>query len=303
MTDAHPFVHDKVIDGKAVGAQIRSEVAAAVRALRAEHGKVPGLAVVIVGERKDSQTYVRMKRKACEEVGIASFGADLPGTATQQEVLGVVEKLNADPQVHGILVQLPLPKHIDEQLVLSAISVEKDVDGFHPLNMGRLSMKGREPLFVPCTPLGCIELLDRTNTQISGKRAVVIGRSNIVGMPVALLLTKRNATVTICHSATENMKQVVREADIVIAAAGQAEMIKGSWLKAGAVVIDVGTNPVDDPTKKAGYRLVGDCSYEECKQAAGAITPVPGGVGPMTIAMLLKNTTNSAARFFEGQCQ
>eukprot|EP00878_Enallax_costatus_P039235 GHUV01044802.1.p1 GENE.GHUV01044802.1~~GHUV01044802.1.p1 ORF type:complete len:293 (+),score=65.95 GHUV01044802.1:469-1347(+) len=244
-----------------------------------------------------------MKKKACEEVGIASFGADLPDTATQQEVLDVVASLNANPDVHGILVQLPLPKHIDEQLVLSAISVEKDVDGFHPLNMGRMCMKGREPLFVPCTPLGCIELLDRTNTPMCGKRAVVIGRSNIVGMPVALLLIKRNATVTVCHSATQDMEQVVREADIVIAAAGQAEMIHGSWIKPGAVVIDVGTNPVDDPSKKAGYRLVGDCVFAECKQNAAAITPVPGGVGPMTIAMLLKNTANSATRFFEGVCK
>eukprot|EP00775_Hariotina_reticulata_P007190 gene7190-7404_t len=265
--------------------------------------QVPGLAVVIVGERKDSQTYVRMKKKACEEVGIASFGADLPETATQQEVLDVVAKLNADPEVHGILVQLPLPKHIDEQLVLSAISVEKDVDGFHPLNIGRLCMKGREPLFVPCTPLGCIELLDRINVPIRGKRAVVIGRSNIVGMPVALLLNKRDATVTICHSATQNMDQIVRQADIVVAAAGQPEIVKGSWLKPGAIVIDVGTNPVDDPTKKAGYRLVGDCAFQECKEVAGAITPVPGGVGPMTIAMLLKNTLSSAARFFEGECK
>lgn len=297
-----PFVSDKILDGKAVAAQIRAEVAATVNLLKEKHGKAPGLAVVIVGERKDSQTYVRMKKKACEEVGIASFGADLPETATQQEVLDTVAQLNADPNVHGILVQLPLPKHIDEQLVLAAISVDKDVDGFHPLNMGRLCMKGREPLFVPCTPLGCIELLDRTNTQISGRRAAVIGRSNIVGMPVALLLIKRNATVTLCHSATQNMEQVVREADIVIAAAGQAEMIKGSWIKPGAVVIDVGTNPVDDATKKAGYRLVGDCAFEECKENAAAITPVPGGVGPMTIAMLLKNTVNSAARFFDGTC-
>lgn len=298
-----PFVEGGVIDGKAVAAAIREEIAATVRLLKEKHGKVPGLAVVIVGERKDSQTYVRMKRKACEEVGIASFGADLPATATQQEVLDVVQQLNANPDVHGILVQLPLPKHIDEQLVLSAISVEKDVDGFHPLNMGRLCMKGREPLFVPCTPLGCIELLDRTNTPIKGKRAVVIGRSNIVGMPVALLLIKRDATVTVCHSATQQMDQVVREADIVIAAAGQAELVKGSWLKPGAVVIDVGTNPVDDPCKMAGYRLVGDCAFDECKQVAGAITPVPGGVGPMTIAMLLKNTLNSATRFFQGECK
>jgi 5,10-methylene-tetrahydrofolate dehydrogenase/methenyl tetrahydrofolate cyclohydrolase len=242
-----------------------------------------------------------MKRKACEEVGIASYGADLAETATEAEVLSVVQSFNRNPNVHGILVQLPLPKHIDEQKILGAISVEKDVDGFHPLNIGRLCMKGREPLFVPCTPLGCMELLERCKIPIKGKRAVVVGRSNIVGMPAAMLLNKRDATVTICHSATKKMEEIVREADIVIAAAGQPELIRGSWIKPGAAVIDVGTNPVPDPSKKTGFRLVGDCCFEECKEVAGAITPVPGGVGPMTIAMLLKNTVNVGGKVIRGE--
>ncbi|GIL72374.1 hypothetical protein Vretimale_4152 [Volvox reticuliferus] len=300
---ASPFMKGNVIDGKAVAAKIREETAAKVAELKAKYSRVPGLAVVIVGERKDSQTYVRMKRKACEEVGISSFGADLPETATQEEVLEVVRGFNSNPDVHGILVQLPLPKHIDEQAVLGAISVEKDVDGFHPLNIGRLAMKGREPLFAPCTPVGCMELLERCNITIKGKRAVVVGRSNIVGMPAALLLNKRDATVTICHSATKDMESIVRQADIIIAAAGQPQLVKGSWVKPGAAIIDVGTNPVDDPTKAAGYRLVGDANFEECKAVAGAITPVPGGVGPMTIAILLRNTLVSGERFITGKLQ
>jgi len=294
-------MNGNVIDGKAVAARMRVEIAAKVQELKSKYNKVPGLAVVIVGERKDSQTYVRMKKRACEEVGIASFGADLPETASQAEVLRVVADFNANPDVHGILVQLPLPKHIDEQAVLGAISLAKDVDGFHPLNMGRLTMKGRDPLFAPCTPLGCVELLDRAGVAIRGARAVVVGRSNIVGMPVALLLNKRDATVTICHSATKDMEACVREADIVIAACGQAGLIKGSWLKPGAAVIDVGTNPVNDPTKKSGFKLVGDVEYEGARAVAGAITPVPGGVGPMTITMLLHNTVAGAQRAFGGE--
>ncbi|KAI8470517.1 MAG: bifunctional protein [Monoraphidium minutum] len=297
---ANGFLVGNVIDGKAVAAQLRKEISATVTSLQERHGKVPGLAVVIVGERKDSQTYVRMKRRACAEVGIRSFECDMPEASTQQEVLGAVARFNADPNVHGILVQLPLPKHIDEEAVLAAISVDKDVDGFHPSNIGKLCMKGRDPLFVPCTPAGCIELLDRIGTDLRGKRAVVVGRSNIVGMPVAMLLLKRNATVTICHSASKDMAAIVREADVVVAAAGQPQLIKGDWIKPGAIIIDVGTNPVDDATKKLGYRLVGDCDFDGCRAAAGALTAVPGGVGPMTIAMLLKNTLTSAERFLEG---
>ena len=213
--------------------------------LKEEYGKAPGLAVVLVGERKDSQTYVRNKKKACEEVGIVSYGTDMPETATEEEVLEVVSKYNADPNVHGILVQLPLPKHMNEQTILDAISIEKDVDGFHPLNIGSLAMRGRDPKFVPCTPKGCIELLKRTGVQMSGKRAVVVGRSNIVGMPAALLLQREDATVTIIHSRTSNGAQICSDADIVIAACGKAEMVDGSWIKDGAAVIDVGINAVD----------------------------------------------------------
>ncbi len=286
----------QIIDGKAIAATIRQEIAEEVAQMKAQYGRVPGLAAVLVGDRKDSQTYVRMKKKACAEVGIQSFGYELPADISQEKLLKVVQELNANPDVHGILVQLPLPDHIDDETILGAIDIEKDVDGFHPLNIGRLSMKRRDPLFVPCTPRGCIELLDRTGIEIEGKRAVVLGRSNIVGLPVAMLLLHRNATLTICHSRTKNLPDVVREADILIAAVGRAEMVKGDWIKPGAAVIDVGVNAVDDPTKKKGYRLVGDVDFAEAKEVAGYITPVPGGVGPMTIAMLLRNTLDSAKR-------
>jgi 5,10-methylene-tetrahydrofolate dehydrogenase/methenyl tetrahydrofolate cyclohydrolase len=284
----------KIIDGKAIAATIRGEVKAEVEAMQAQYGKVPGLATVLVGERRDSQSYVRMKKKACAEVGITSFGHDLSADISQQELLQIVRDLNANPDVHGILVQLPLPDHIDEEEILSAVSLEKDVDGFHPINIGRLSMKRRDPLFVPCTPKGCIELLLRTGVEIEGKRAVVLGRSNIVGLPVSMLLLHRNATLTICHSRTKDLPGVVREADILVAAVGRAEMVRGDWVKPGAVVIDVGINSVDDPTRERGYRLVGDVAFDEVKEVAAAITPVPGGVGPMTIAMLLRNTMDSA---------
>jgi 5,10-methylene-tetrahydrofolate dehydrogenase/methenyl tetrahydrofolate cyclohydrolase len=286
----------EIIDGKAIAGTIQDEIKAEVEAMKAAHSKVPGLATVLVGSRKDSQTYVRMKKKRCAEVGITSFGHDLPADVSQDELLKLVQDLNANPDVHGILVQLPLPDHIDEEEILGAISLEKDVDGFHPINIGRLSMKRRDPLFSPCTPKGCIELLLRTGVEIEGKRAVVLGRSNIVGLPVSMLLLHRNATLTVCHSRTQNLPDVVREADILVAAVGRAEMVKGDWVKPGAVVIDVGVNAVDDPTREKGYRLVGDVAFEEVKEVAGAITPVPGGVGPMTIAMLLRNTMDSAKR-------
>ena len=286
----------QIIDGKAIAETVRGEVKAEVEAMRARYGKVPGLATVLVGERKDSQSYVRSKKKACAEVGMASLGSDLPADTSQDDLLKVVRDLNANPDVHGILVQLPLPAHIDEEEILAAISIEKDVDGFHPLNIGRLSMKRREPLYVPCTPRGCIELLIRTGVPIEGKRAVVLGRSNIVGLPVAMLLLHRNATLTICHSRTKDLPGVVREADILIAAVGRAEMVRGDWVKPGAVVIDVGINSVDDPTNPKGYRLVGDVAFDEVKEVAAAITPVPGGVGPMTIAMLLRNALDGAKR-------
>ncbi len=286
----------KLIDGKAIAKEIQEELTREVAELKEKHGVVPGLATVLVGDNPASQTYVRMKQKRCAEVGIRSVGHELPGDATQEEVEALVRELNADPTIHGILVQLPLPKHLNEEAVLNAISIEKDVDGFHPINIGRLAMKGRQALFAPCTPAGIIELIDRTGIAIEGKEAVVLGRSNIVGLPVSMLLLKRNATITICHSRTHDLPAVTRRADILVAAVGRPLMVKADWVKPGAVVIDVGINRVDDPTRKRGYRLVGDVDFEEVKEVAGWITPVPGGVGPMTIAMLLKNTVTAAKR-------
>jgi len=284
----------KIIDGKAVAERIRAQIAQEVQQ-RVDAGlSRPGLATVLVGDNPASQIYVRMKHKACEQVGIRSFGRVLPADATQEEVEAVVEELNADPAVHGILVQLPLPAGLDEEKVLGRIRLEKDVDGFHPLNIGRLAQKGREPLFVPCTPAGIMVLLEEAGVTLEGARAVVLGRSNIVGMPVSLLLLRRNATVTVCHSRTRDLPAVTREADVLIAAVGRAEMVRRDWVKPGAVVIDVGVNRVEDPTAKKGYRLVGDVAFDEVKDVAAAITPVPGGVGPMTIAMLLKNTLRAA---------
>lgn len=288
-----------LIDGKKIAADIRQEIAAEVARLKAATGgRAPGLAVVLVGERKDSQAYVRSKKKACAEVGFDSYGADLPESATEAEVLAAVAGFNADPRVHGVLVQLPLPARIDERRVLDAVSVKKDVDGFHPSNIGALAMRGREPLFVPCTPKGCIELLERSGVAIKGRTAVVVGRSNIVGLPAALLLQNRDATVTVVHSRTPDAAAVCRGADIVVAACGRAEMVTGDWIKPGAVVIDVGINAVDDSTKKAGHRLVGDVEFASAAAKASMITPVPGGVGPMTIAMLLRNTLEGAKREF-----
>ncbi|KAL7158669.1 hypothetical protein ABFS83_02G159800 [Erythranthe nasuta] len=286
----------KVIDGKSIAKEIREEIAAEISRMKESIGIVPGLAVILVGERKDSATYVRNKKKACESVCIKSYEVHLAEDSTEQEVLEHISSFNNDPSVHGILVQLPLPSHMNEQNVLNAVCTEKDVDGFSPLNIGRLAMRDREPLFVPCTPKGCIELLHRCGVTIKGKRAVVIGRSNIVGMPAALLLQREDATVTIVHSRTKNPEEITREADIVISAVGQPNMVRGSWIKPGAVVIDVGINPVEDAKSPRGYRLVGDVCYEEASKIASAITPVPGGVGPMTIAMLLSNTLAAAKR-------
>ena len=289
----------RIIDGKQIAAVIREEVRNKVEQLVAEFGPdrgVPGLATVLVGSRTDSATYVRMKHKACAEAGIRSIHKELPESIAQSELLQVVRELNSDTRVHGILVQLPLPAHIDEQTILAEIALEKDVDGFHPLNIGKLAMKDRTPQFVPCTPLGVMELLKRSDIDVAGKNAVVLGRSNIVGMPVSMLLLKANATVTICHSRSADLPGVVRQADILIAAVGRAEMVKGSWLKPGAVVIDVGINSKDDPSSKKGYRLVGDVDYQDCLPVASMITPVPGGTGPMTIAMLLQNCVTAASR-------
>jgi len=283
-----------IIDGKQIGQEIRDGVKATIEDRLQRGLPVPGLATVLVGENPASQVYVRNKQKACAEVGINSFGYNLPEDSTQDEVETLVRKLNADPAVNGILVQLPLPRHLDEEKVLSAIDLNKDVDGFHPINIGRLAQKGREPVFVPCTPAGCMVLLERAGAQLSGANAVVLGRSNIVGMPVALLLVKANATVTICHSRTRDLPSVVRQADILVAAIGQPEFVKKEWVKPGAIVIDVGINRKKDASAKRGYRLVGDVAFDEVTEVASAITPVPGGVGPMTIAMLLKNTLRAA---------
>ena len=284
----------RIIDVKAVAEEVRAEVSKEVEAL-VEAGKPrPGLATVLVGENPASQVYVSMKQKACAEVGIESYGHVLAKTASQEEVEGLVKELNANPKINGILVQLPLPSGLDEERVLNAINIEKDVDGFHPLNIGRLAQKGRDPLFVPATPFGVIHLLEKELPTLEGVNAVVLGRSNIVGMPVALLLVRANATVTICHSRTKNLAEKVREADVLVAAVGRAEMVRGDWIKPGAIVIDVGTNRKEDATKKRGYRQVGDVAFDEAVEVAGAITPVPGGVGPMTIAMLLKNTLRAA---------
>jgi methylenetetrahydrofolate dehydrogenase (NADP+)/methenyltetrahydrofolate cyclohydrolase len=284
----------QIIDGSAVAEQIREEVAREVRALVEAGKSVPGLATVLVGDNLASQTYVRSKHKACQQVGIRSFGYNLPASSSQAEVEQLVRDLNTNPEVNGILVQLPLPAGLDEERVLNLISIEKDVDGFHPLNIGRLAQKGRDPLFIPCTPSGVMVLLEKYAPSLEGANAVVLGRSNIVGMPVALLLVRANATVTICHSRSRNLPEIVRSADVLVAAVGKAEMVKGSWIKPGAVVIDVGMNRVDDPSKQRGYRLTGDVAFDEAVQVAGAITPVPGGVGPMTIALLLRNTLHAA---------
>ena len=283
----------KIIDGKAIAADVRREVADETARLKEATGQVPTLAAVLVGEDPASQTYVRSKGKACEEAGMGSVTHRLPATATQAEVEALVRELNANPEVNGILVQLPLPRGLNEQAVLDLISLDKDVDGFHPMNIGQLVMKGRTPQFIPCTPNGCIELLKRSGIATSGADAVVVGRSNIVGIPVAALLNNADATVTICHSRTRNLPDKVRAADIVIAAIGKPEFVRGDWIKPGAAVIDVGINRIDDPTTKSGTRLVGDVAYDEAAEVAGAITPVPGGVGPMTIAMLLANTVRA----------
>ena len=286
-----------IISGKEIAEEIREEVAKGVAKLK-EHGITPGLATVLVGEDPASNTYVGMKVKACEELGITSFSEQHPADMSEEDLLGLVDRLNRDPNVHGILVQLPLPDQIDEQKVLLAIDPAKDVDGFHPFNVGMM-MVGK-PLFAPCTPAGIVELLLRSGNNPSGKQVVIVGRSNIVGKPVANLLMQKNdranATVTVAHSRTQDLPDVVRTGDIVIAAIGSAGFIKADWLKPGAVVIDVGTNRVDDDTRERGWRLVGDVDFGEAVEVASAITPVPGGVGPMTITMLMVNTLKAAGQ-------
>jgi methylenetetrahydrofolate dehydrogenase (NADP+) / methenyltetrahydrofolate cyclohydrolase len=279
----------QVIDGKAYAEGLRQRVAVAVASLKATHKLTPGLAVVLVGEDPASQVYVRNKHKQTIEAGMESFEHRLPASTPEAELLALVDKLNKDPSVHGILVQLPLPSQIDANKVINSINPDKDVDGFHVVNAGRLAT-GQDSL-VPCTPKGCVMLAKDKLGDLTGLEAVVIGRSNIVGKPVAQLLIAESCTVTIAHSKTKNLADVVRRADLVIAAVGRPEMVKGSWIKPGACVIDVGINRIEVDGKG---KLVGDCDYASCAEVAGSITPVPGGVGPMTIACLLRNTLHAA---------
>ena len=284
----------QIIDGKAFAAGLREKVGALAADFETQAGRKAGLAVVLLGEDPASQVYVGSKGKATLAANMASFEHRLPADTSEADLLALVGRLNADPAVDGILVQLPLPKHIEEQAVIAAIDPDKDVDGFHVTNAGRLAVGQRG--FVPCTPLGCMMMLTDRLGDLSGLNAVVVGRSNIVGKPMAQLLTGANATVTIAHSRTKDLAEVVRRADIVVAAVGRAEMVKGDWLKPGATVIDVGINRLPPEPGAAKGRLVGDVAFDEAKDVAGAITPVPGGVGPMTIAVLLRNTLVAAHR-------
>lgn len=284
------------IDGKGWAETLRSEVRHAV-SQRAAHGaSVPKLAVVLVGNRADSETYVRMKQRACVECGVLSEERRLSETASEEHIVGAVSELASDDTVHGVLVQLPLPEHVDETRVLDTIGPMKDVDGFHPTNFGMLALNNRSPLFSPCTPSGCMELLRREGVQTAGVTAIVLGRSNIVGLPVSLMLQQADATVTLAHSKTKDIKAATQAADIVVAAAGRPGMLDGSWLKPGCVVLDVGINAIEDSSRKRGYRLIGDVDFDSVIHTASLVTPVPGGIGPMTIAMLLKNTVASAKR-------
>jgi len=276
----------RILDGKALAAKVTDEVRSGVAARVAAGGLVPGLAVVLVGENAASQVYVRNKRRTTEAVGMRSFAFDPPADIAENALLGLIDRLNADAQVHGILVQLPLPKQIDPAHVIERIDPRKDVDGFHPYNVGRLVVK--MPTLRPCTPYGCMQLLAQTGEDLAGKHAVVIGQSNIVGRPMALELLMARCTVTICHSATRDLPDLVRQADIVVAAVGKPRMVQGDWIKPGAIVIDVGMNRLPDG------KLTGDVDFEAARERASWITPVPGGVGPMTVAMLLHNTLRAA---------
>ena len=289
----------EIISGKEIAQTIRGETAERVSALKAKHNLTPGLATVLVGEDPASQSYVGMKNKAAKEMGISSRQITLDADVPEAELLGLVEALNADPEIHGILVQLPLPKHVDESKILLAIDPAKDVDGFHPVNVGKLAT-GEMEVLAPCTPAGVVEMLVRSGNDPSGKHCVIVGRLNIVGRPMASLLLRKaaggNATVSVCHSRTPDLGEITRLADILIVAIGWAEMVKADMVKPGAVVIDVGVNRIDDDSRERGWRLVGDVDFDEVKEVASAITPVPGGVGPMTITMLMVNTVDAAIR-------
>jgi len=291
----------KVIDGKLISSLIRSEVKLQTDLLRSERGITPGLAFILVGDNPASKVYVKSKGKACEELGFYSVTENLNEDIEQRYLLKLIESLNNNNNIHGILVQLPLPKHIDEQKIIEAINYKKDVDGFHPLNVGRLAIG--EKSFIPCTPYGIVELLKRTDTITEGKNVVVLGRSNIVGKPVANLLLRPefNSTVTVCHSRTKNIRDITSTADILIAAMGKPDFIKRDFIKEGCVIIDVGINRVEDKNSKTGYKIIGDVDFNDCYEKCGKITPVPGGVGPMTIAMLMKNTLYSAGGLIYGE--
>lgn len=278
----------ELISGKVVSAKVRLEIANEVKEFKEKYGVAPGLAVVVVGDDPASAVYVRNKHKACLEVGITSYQIEFPGETTEEELLAKIDELNSDPKVNGILVQLPLPKHICEENVINRISPKKDVDAFHPENVGKIVIGSYD--FLPCTPAGIVELLNHHSVKIEGKNCVVVGRSNIVGKPMALLLTERNGTVTLCHSRTKNLADITKEADIVVVAIGKPEFLSADMVKEGAVVIDVGINRLPDG------RLVGDVKFGEVEKKASMITPVPGGVGPMTITMLLKNTLTAAKK-------
>ncbi|RKP37501.1 formate--tetrahydrofolate ligase-domain-containing protein [Dimargaris cristalligena] len=285
----------QVIDGKTIAADIRASIKEAIAQYQAQHPHFqPGLAIIQVGQQEDSIVYVRQKNRAAAEVGIKFQHHQLPESVTQAQLMQLIHELNHDPRVHGILIQLPIPEHLDPQEAIYAISPHKDVDGFHPLNIGNLSKRQGHPYFLPCTPKGCIELLKRSGVEVAGRKAVVIGRSDIVGTPLFALLNGLDATVTLCHRRTSNLEAIIGTADILVVAIGQAQFVQGSWLKPGAVVIDVGMNAIPDATKKSGMRLVGDVDYASASQVASHITPVPGGVGPMTVAMLLQNTFEGA---------
>lgn len=287
----------QIIDGKQIAAQMREELKQKVASLKAK-GVTPGLAVILVGDDPASKSYVTAKEQACHDIGMYSSDNRIPASTTQAELLALIDKFNKDPKIHGILVQLPLPKHINEDAVLLAVDPGKDVDGFHPVNVGRMVVG--QDAYLPCTPHGVIQLLVRSGVKLDGSEVVVVGRSNIVGKPVANMLIQKsptgNATVTICHTRTKNLADHVRRADIIIAAAGRPNTITAEMVKPGAVVIDVGVNRIDDATKKSGFRLVGDVDFDTVKEKASLITPVPGGVGPMTITMLLYNTVQSAEK-------
>ncbi len=288
------MTENKIIDGKEISNQILEEVKEETRVLKDSYNTIPGLAFIIVGENPASKVYVSSKAKACEKVGFYSVTEELPEDVSENELLMLIDRFNNDKLIHGILVQLPLPKHINEQKVIESIDYKKDVDGFHPQNIGRLVI-GTDS-FIPCTPYGITELLRRTSTETSGKNVVVLGRSNIVGKPIANLMVQKefNSTVTICHSATKNLSEITASADILIAAIGKADFVKKDMIKEGCVIIDVGINRVEDASKKSGSRITGDVDYNDCFEKCSKITPVPGGVGPMTIAMLMKNTLKSA---------